>query len=142
MKEINIISYILFSIFLKISCQSETTDEVEIPKNCTLLEIQYTQPKPSLSKCYRYNTGSCCNSVHDDKVKMELAELLTASCVIKYPSLIDLFCMGCSPFQPYFTDPEKKVVQVCKSYVETLWIPSEATLINGNPISLDTVSRT
>ncbi len=137
MKEKSYVSLLILSIIAAINSQNNTNINDSIILNCSLLEIQYTEPKPSLSKCYRYNTGSCCNSVHDDKVKSELAELLTSSCLIKYPSLIDLFCMGCSPFQPYFTDIERKTIQVCKSYVESLWIPSENI---NNTITLDTVS--
>lgn len=78
--------------------------------------------------------------MHDDYIKTELSGLLTSSCLIKYPSLIDLFCLGCSPFQPFFSNQDTKTIKICKSFVESLWIPADLdTSTNSSVIDLNTV---
>lgn len=105
---------------------------------CCKLILNLLKPKPSLAKCYRYNTGSCCTSVHDDYITKELNKLLTNSCLFKYPDLVDIFCLGCSTFQPSFTNEKTKSIKICKTFLESLWMKIATNTNTNKTITLDT----
>lgn len=127
-----ILSFILISYI-------KNEDEIcALTHTSYLVVSNFNQPKPSLAKCYRYNTGACCTSVHDDYITKELSKLLTNSCLFKYPDLVDLFCLGCSSFQPSFTDPKTKTIKICKGFLESLWIKHAVNTNQNFTITLDT----
>lgn len=64
---------------------------------------------------------SCCRSVHDEYIKEQIDSVFTSTCSKKYQSFNDLFCMGCHPSEPDFSDTSKKTIKICKSFVESLW---------------------
>lgn len=72
-------------------------------------------------RCYRYNNDACCNSVHDQYIDTEINNLLTPSCLRKYPELEDLFCLGCHPAEPYYTNRDSKIIDICLSFVVNIW---------------------
>ena len=139
MKNFSLQLSIIISILLTFNLTQENLID-DAPKICELIKIEVKAPKPSLSKCYKYNTGACCNSVHDETINSNLANLLPSSCLIKYPLLIDLFCLGCSPFQTHFTDKKAKKLKICKSFLESLWIPEDVRKnVTDTSITLDKV---
>lgn len=89
---------------------------------CTLLDGQDpNNPKPSLTKCYRYNTSACCVSAHDSSIQSVYESFLSSQCQREYDILEDYFCYGCNPNQSEHTDEETKVVRICEGYAKSLW---------------------
>lgn len=128
---------IIFIIYVKINyiSMSDVLDVSDEFAKCTLIENEPIKPVPSLSKCYRYNFISCCHTVHDYYINEKLKSLLTQNCLSKYPALVDLFCMFCSPYEPYVTNftssiPGKKKVKICLSFVKQLWTDDDSLLNN------------
>jgi hypothetical protein len=74
-----------------------------------------------LIKCYKYNSKSCCTSVHDDYIYNYIGNILTASCVRRYPSLEDYVCYGCNPSEYIYTDNVNKILTFCASFALKLW---------------------
>ena len=63
-----------------------------------LLVLQRTtQPFPSLTQCYKYNTEACCVSGHDKKIKDDYGGFLSDTCHREYQELEYYFCLGCHP---------------------------------------------
>lgn len=89
---------------------------------CTLLDGQDPiNPKPSLTKCYRFNTSACCVSAHDASIQDTYGSFLSSQCQREYDYLEDYFCFGCNPAQGDFTDEANKVIRICESYAKRLW---------------------
>ena len=90
--------------------------------SCELLDGQNSnKPKPSLTKCYRYNKNACCVSIHDSGIQSDYSSLLSSQCQREYDYLEDYFCFGCNPSQDQYTDPIAKTIVICKSYAENVW---------------------
>ena len=91
-------------------------------RTCTLFDGQSSQkPKPSLTKCYRFNTNACCVSAHDNQIQNEYSQILSSQCQREYDNLEDYFCFGCNPNGANYIDPINLIVYICKSYAESLW---------------------
>lgn len=89
------------------------------------------QASPSLSKCFSYNSLSCCTSVHDSYITEKISAFLTKSCESKFPQIRDIMCMLCNPYQPYFyniTNTSTPKLKVCKSFVRYIWGNTEDNL--------------
>mmetsp|Transcript_27502 Transcript_27502/g.49536 ORF Transcript_27502/g.49536 Transcript_27502/m.49536 type:complete len:190 (+) Transcript_27502:210-779(+) len=98
---------------------SATADDGE---DCTLLGgDDASKPSPSLVKCYRFNKLSCCVSAHDQTIKDDYEDFMSASCQREYNDMEDYFCFGCHPDQGQYVDIEKKEVYICESYAEEVW---------------------
>ena len=72
-------------------------------------------------KCYKYNSDSCCTSVHDDFITSYISNLLTNSCVRKYKELEDFVCYGCNPKEYAYTISASKSLNFCLSFALRLW---------------------
>lgn len=93
-----------------------------LASSCTLLGGESAgKPKPSLTKCYRYNTSACCVSAHDQSIQEDYSNLLSAQCQREYDFLEDYFCIGCNPTENDFVDDTLKIIKLCKGYAESVW---------------------
>ncbi len=124
---------LIFIYFYIISILFNTTHQelfAEFNHACNLTLEFPNDPKPSLSQCYNFNDLSCCNSVHDYFIKQKLINLLTSNCLTKYPELNNLFCLFCSPYQPFFASNStvnsnnRQTIKLCKGFLDQLWTPS------------------
>ena len=89
---------------------------------CTLLDGDPpSKPKPSLTKCYRYNTNSCCVSAHDAQILSDYGSLLSGQCQREYDYLEDYYCIGCNALEATFVDNDLKNVYLCRAYAENIW---------------------
>lgn len=95
---------------------------------CKLTQSEPTKPFPSLTQCYKYNTntGACCKSGHDQKIKSEYALLLSDTCLREFTYLEEYFCLGCNNYQYRFVsypenETEKPVLRICNSFAEKLF---------------------
>ncbi len=52
---------------------------------------------------------------------MQINNLLTPSCLRKYPELEDLFCLGCHPNEPAYVNRESKTIDICLTFVRNIW---------------------
>jgi hypothetical protein len=101
----------MFILLLPLLCNS-----------CYLLGGESSQkPKPSLTKCYRFNTAACCVSAHDAQVQNDYNSLLSTQCQREYDYLEDYFCYGCNPTQDQYINYVQKTITICQSYAEKVW---------------------
>ena len=104
--------FILLQFLIEIN-----TDE----DKCTLTRKQSADPFPSLLKCYKYNNDACCLSVHDDYIDTFIGQILSPSCVRKYPLFEILMCFGCHPNERKYINKTENVLRICKSFAEEFW---------------------
>ena len=107
--------YILFFIIIQI----KTDDN----NKCSLTRRPSADPFPSLLKCYKYNNEACCLSVHDDYIDTYINQILSPSCVRKFPLFEILMCFGCHPNEFKYINTTEKELRICKSFAEELWGP-------------------
>lgn len=119
----------LYTIVILLIKTNQQTISANFSLNCNLTLAVPINPYPSLSQCYNFNDLTCCNSVHDFFIKQKLINLLTSNCLTKYPELNNLFCLFCSPYQPYFANStlnsnNRQTINICKSFLNQLWTNS------------------
>lgn len=61
--------------------------------------LDFTQPFPSLTQCYKNNQRACCVSAHDSYIAGKYGEILSPTCLREYQYLENYFCLGCYPEQ-------------------------------------------
>ena len=127
-----------FTRFLK-----STEKQSSKSNQCTLTNQPSRDPFPSLSKCYKYNNEACCLSVHDEIIDDYINDLLSSSCIRKYPLFENLMCLGCYPLEfKYITtktegDKTIKQIRICKSFAKSLWNATSDDGLNRNTTIFD-----
>ena len=104
--------FVLYLVILEINLDDDI---------CTLTGKPRADPYPSLLKCYKYNNEACCLSVHDDIIDTYINDILSPSCIRKYPFFEILMCFGCHPNEHNYINKTTNEIRICKSFAEEMW---------------------
>ncbi|CAI2379373.1 unnamed protein product [Moneuplotes crassus] len=97
------------------------TTQVIADDLCYLSQKKSEKAFPSLIKCYKSNSDSCCVSAHDSEIGSEIDSFLSSSCVRRFAEIEFYFCYGCHYTEPKSTNSTANTITLCKSFVERLW---------------------
>lgn len=85
----------------------------------------FSQPFPSLTQCYKFNTKACCVSGHDAAISEAYGNMLSPTCIREFAELEYYMCLGCNHNQPDYVvvdaNTNKMTVNICEKFADKLW---------------------
>ena len=106
-------------------CAAQDGKDEEDNKICMLSKVAPRKPYPSLSFCFRQNVEACCLTAHDQMIADSYGSFMPSSCSSQFTMLEQLQCIGCHPSQPRVVEPQKKIVKLCRAFVENLYVAND-----------------